>query len=244
MRWYSEVSFYFLFWLHWKRSPPTAVSWTGRSREGNIWGTFSSPFPMLWGVSSAILESAAQTLRLLLNITSVPVSNEWPYSMSCLCAGLWLRLPVYLHLSLCRLPVAIGLEVIGWDKGWLMSCPGLGLKRSRFAWSQPHSTHSGESDPVARQGQDGWRPEGMQEQTEGDEYISQLLVELHSWFSVGVFSLTLRVASYWHTPPGFDDICLHIHIYCWTLAIEVNGSKFIIQSGSRQIKVHLLLYYH
>ena len=87
----------------------------------------------------------------------------------------------------------------------------------------------------------------MQKLPEGDEYTSQLPVGLHSWFSIGVYSLLPTVASYWPTPPGFDDItCLyiHIHTYYGRLAVEVNGSKFIIQSGSRQIQVHLLLYYH
>ena len=90
-------------------------------------------------MTSAVLERAAQTLRRLLNVTSSLVSKVQPYSLSHLSAGLWLRLPTYPHLSLCRSPVAMGLEVIGWDKGWLMSSAWLCLKWSRFARSQPHS---------------------------------------------------------------------------------------------------------
>ena len=87
-------------------------------------------------MSSAVLDRGSQTLRWLLNIISAPISKERPYSLSHLCAGLWLRLPMYPHLSLRWSPVATGLEVIGWDKSWLMSCTWLCLKWSRWAWSR------------------------------------------------------------------------------------------------------------
>ena len=86
-------------------------------------------------------------------------------------------------------------------------------------------------NPVARQGQDGLRPEGMQKLPEVDEYASQP--------SAGLYSLTPRVASYWYTPLGFDDMtCLYTHTYYWMLAIKANRLKFIILSGSRQNEVH------
>ena len=67
-------------------------------------------------------------------LTSAPFSKEQSYSLSWLCAGLHLWLPVYPHLLLCHSPVASGLEVIG----WLMSCVWLCFKWRRFARSQPH----------------------------------------------------------------------------------------------------------
>ena len=81
-------------------------------------------------MSSAVLERAPQTLRWLLNITSALVSKEQPYSLSCQSASLQLQLPVSSHLSLHHSSIATGLEVIGWDKGWLMSCTWLCLKWS------------------------------------------------------------------------------------------------------------------
>ena len=150
----SEVLRYFFFLLflfrpHWERSPLYAVGWPGWSRTGTVWGTFSCLFPMLRsGVSSAVLERPAQTLRWLSNITSAPVSKEWPYSLSRLCAGLWLRLPVYPLLSLRRSPIATGLEVIGWDKGWLMNCTWLcevGLRRASLSLTSLRGLSSGKT---------------------------------------------------------------------------------------------------
>ena len=91
---------------------------------------------MLHGGEQCYPRQGCSDLRQLPNIISAPVTKEGPYS---LCADLRLWLPVYPHLLLCCLPIATGLEVIGWDKGWLMSCAWLCLKWSRFAWSQPHS---------------------------------------------------------------------------------------------------------
>ena len=111
----GDVQRYFLLFLfrpHWERSPPTEVSQPGWSRAGNVWGTFFYPALHAAGVSSAVLERAALTFRWVLNITSSPVSKERLYSLSRLCAGLRLRLPVYLHLLLRRSLVATGLEVI------------------------------------------------------------------------------------------------------------------------------------
>ena len=93
-------------------------------------------------VPSKFRKRAVQTLRWLLNITSIPVSKEWPYSLSDLCAGLWLWLQVHPHLSLHCTPVTTGLEVIRWEKYRLMSCTWLCLKWSRFVQSQPYSLSS------------------------------------------------------------------------------------------------------
>ena len=62
-------------------------------------------------VSSAFLKRAAQSLIRLQNSAAAPVREERPYGLSRLRAGLRLRLPVYPHLSLRRLPIAAGLLV-------------------------------------------------------------------------------------------------------------------------------------
>ena len=69
-------------------------------------------------VSSAILERAAQSLRLLPNVALL--SERRPYGLSRPCAGLRLQLPVYPHLLLRRSPiatVATGLGVMIWGGG-------------------------------------------------------------------------------------------------------------------------------
>ena len=180
-------------------------------------------------VCSAVLERTAPTLRQLPNITSASVSKERSYIVSHLRAGLRLS-------STCRFNrsfITTGLEVIGWDKGWLMSCACLCLKWSRFAWRQPHSLVPQRQDKVKRA-----------EDQKGCRSCQVSNRPYNSAFSVGVYSLTPKVASCWHIPPEFEDMnCLHIHAhtYYWTLSVEVNGSNFIIWSGSRQIEIHKLL---
>ena len=69
-------------------------------------------------VSSAILERAAQSLRLLPNVALL--SERRPYGLSRPCAGLRLQLPVWIHLLLRRSPiatVATGLGVMIWGGG-------------------------------------------------------------------------------------------------------------------------------
>ena len=76
---------------------------------------FSSPFLMpgrwtVWSLKGLLSPSdSCQTPPLL------HFSGEWPYGLSCLCAGLWLWLPVYPHLSLHHAPKR-------WDEGWLVAC--------------------------------------------------------------------------------------------------------------------------
>ena len=90
----------------------------------------------------------------------------------------------------------------------------LTLFKVKKVCAEPASlSRRGGLDIAARQGQDSWRPEEMQELPKGDEYVSQPPAGLHFWFSVGVYSLTPRVTSYRHTSSGFDDMtCLHINI--------------------------------
>ena len=67
-------------------------------------------------VSSAFLNRAAQSpLQNSRTPLLLHVSEERPYGLSRLCAGLRLRLPVYPNLPLRRLSVATGLEDDDWD---------------------------------------------------------------------------------------------------------------------------------
>ncbi len=72
-------------------------------------------------VSSVFLKRAAQSLRRLPRSTAASFSRQLPYSLSQLCAGLHLRLPVYPHLSLRCLPVTTGLYGV-MEGGWVLSC--------------------------------------------------------------------------------------------------------------------------
>ena len=126
------------------------LRWAGQGEvEQAIFGaSFLVHSPCCRGEQCCPREGSLDTQMTSEHFTSAPVSKEQSYSLSPLCAGLWLRLPVYPHLSLCRSPVAIELEVIGWDKGWLMSYAWLCLKWSRFVQSQPNSLFPGGSDPT------------------------------------------------------------------------------------------------
>ena len=70
---------------------------------------FEAPVPHAVGGSSS-REGCSDTQT---NITSAPLSEEQSCSLSHLCAGLQLQLPVYPHVSLCYSAIAKGLEVSG-----------------------------------------------------------------------------------------------------------------------------------
>ena len=98
--------------------------------------TFSSPFPTLRWVSSAVIEKAAQTPKRLPSTTSAPLSKERPESTMYTGCSYDFQCTYTYRFVACPSPQD---EVIGWDKGLLMSCTNLlhfkqskvGLRRAR-----------------------------------------------------------------------------------------------------------------